>query len=143
MQIPRKKSVRRPNRPGAAAVELAVLIPFLFFLFVGSVDLARFFYNSQVIAECARATAQFGSNPNLSDKTKYESAVEFGKVLLQDLSPPPTISISHGTDGLMNRFIDVEVQQQLQLVCPVFLKSGLTITKKSRAMLSPSAIDES
>ena len=143
MQTPKKKSVRRANRPGAAAMELAVLIPFLLFLFVGSVDLARFFYNSQVIAECARATAQFGSNPNLSEKTEYESAEEFGKVLIKDLLPPPKITISQGMDGSMNSFIEVEVQQQLQLVCPIFLKSNLTITKKSRAMFSTSSSDAS
>lgn len=50
------------ERRGAAAVELAVLLPFLVFLFVIAVDFGRIFYFSQTIENCARNKAIYGSN---------------------------------------------------------------------------------
>jgi Flp pilus assembly protein TadG len=48
-------------RRGVAAVELAVLLPFLMFVFVIAVDFSRVFYFSIVVASCARNGAIYGS----------------------------------------------------------------------------------
>ena len=42
------------RRHGAAAVELALLLPFLILMFVVSVDYARIFYYTQVVENCAK-----------------------------------------------------------------------------------------
>jgi len=49
-------------RRGAAAVELAVLAPFLVFLFLVTVDFARVFYYQLTIEDCARNGALLGSS---------------------------------------------------------------------------------
>lgn len=56
-----------PSRPGpsrrrgVAAVEFALLLPLLCFLFVVAVDFARVFYMSLTVANCARIGAVYGS----------------------------------------------------------------------------------
>lgn len=54
-------SASRRNRRGAAAVEFALLLPLLCFLFVGTVDFCRVFYYSITVSNCARNGALFGS----------------------------------------------------------------------------------
>src|SRR4051812_16370068 len=54
---------RRATRPGAAALELALLLPFLAFLFVIAIDWSRVFYYSLVVDNCARNGAVYSSDP--------------------------------------------------------------------------------
>jgi Flp pilus assembly protein TadG len=49
-------------RPGVAAVELAILLPLLCFLFVITVDFARVFYYSVTITNCASIGAVYASS---------------------------------------------------------------------------------
>jgi Flp pilus assembly protein TadG len=51
----------RRSRRGTAAVEFALLLPLLCFLFVGTVDFCRIFYYSITVSNCARNGAIFGS----------------------------------------------------------------------------------
>jgi len=48
-----RKPVRSVRR-GVAATELALLLPFLCFLFVITIDFARVFYFDLTVANCAR-----------------------------------------------------------------------------------------
>src|SRR5437879_1376247 len=55
------------NRRAVAAVELAILLPFLFFLFVVSVDYCRIFYYDVTLENCSRNGAYYVSEyPNSS-----------------------------------------------------------------------------
>jgi Flp pilus assembly protein TadG len=54
-------STSRRNRRGAAAVEFALLLPLLCFLFVATVDYCRVFYYSNIVSNCARNGALYGS----------------------------------------------------------------------------------
>jgi Flp pilus assembly protein TadG len=61
---------RHRQRRGTAAVELAVLLPFLCFLFVVTVDFARIFYFSITVANCASVGALYGSaDPTAANDT--------------------------------------------------------------------------
>lgn len=51
----------RASRHGAAAVEFALLLPLLCFLFVVAVDYARVFYFTITVTNCARSGAIYGS----------------------------------------------------------------------------------
>lgn len=56
------------RRPGAAALELALLLPLLCFLFVIAVDYARVFYFTMTVTNCARSGAIYGSqNPTTAN----------------------------------------------------------------------------
>ena len=64
--LQRKRSAQPPRR-GATAVELALVLPFLMFLFVVAIDYARVFYYGIMLENCARNGAYFASNyPNAS-----------------------------------------------------------------------------
>jgi Flp pilus assembly protein TadG len=53
------------TRRAVAAVELAILLPFLFFLFVVAVDYARIFYYALTLENCSRNGAYYASDyPN-------------------------------------------------------------------------------
>jgi Flp pilus assembly protein TadG len=54
-------SASRRTRRGAAAVEFALLAPFLCFLFLVTVDFCRVFYYSVAVSNCARNGAIYGS----------------------------------------------------------------------------------
>jgi Flp pilus assembly protein TadG len=54
----------RRKRRGAAAVEFALLLPFLCFVFAVTVDFCRVFYYSLTVSNCARNGAIYGSADN-------------------------------------------------------------------------------
>jgi Flp pilus assembly protein TadG len=78
-----------PERWGAAAVELAVLLPLLTFLFVITVDFARIFYYAQVIENCARNGAIYESNLTTA-QSPYASLQNAALADAAGLSPQPT-----------------------------------------------------
>lgn len=85
----RTSSRKRERRRGAAAVEFAVLVPFLAFLFVIAVDYARIFYFSQTLENCARNGAYFASDyPGIYG---YSSVCDAALADAPDLSPAPTV----------------------------------------------------
>lgn len=64
--LQRKRSAQPPRR-GATVVELALVLPFLMFLFVIAIDYARVFYYGVILENCARNGAYYASNyPNAS-----------------------------------------------------------------------------
>ncbi|HBI41381.1 MAG TPA: hypothetical protein DDY78_00805 [Planctomycetales bacterium] len=101
--------MRRPPSPkqcstrrGVAAVELAVLLPFLCFLFVVAVDYARIFYMAVTVQTCARNGAYYASNyPNNS--YLYNDIYGYANLndaILRDagnLSPTPTYTVYYGS----------------------------------------------
>ena len=56
-----KMSLGQKLRRGAAAVEFAVMLPFLCFVFIATVDFCRVFYYSLTVSNCARNGAIYGS----------------------------------------------------------------------------------
>jgi Flp pilus assembly protein TadG len=95
-------SKHRGARRGVAAVELAILSPFLCFLFVVAVDFARIFYMAITVQNCARNGAYYASNyPNNSylynDIYGYSN---LNDAILRDagnLSPAPTYTVRYST----------------------------------------------
>ena len=63
---------KRQLRRGTATAELAVLLPFLAFLFVIGADWSRIFYTSMTIQNAARNAAYYASEyPGVTDKMVY------------------------------------------------------------------------
>lgn len=94
----RRQKVRK--RGGAAAVELAIVLPLLCLLFVIAVDFGRAFYFSIIVANCARNGALYGSQDPTSavDTSGIKSAAEkdAGNLNLQNLT------ISSSTNSATN-----------------------------------------
>jgi Flp pilus assembly protein TadG len=79
-------------------VELAVLLPFLVFVFVIGIDFARVFYHGITRTNCARNGAVHGSH----DPTHAGDTAGIQAAALADatnLSPAPTITSAVGIDA--------------------------------------------
>jgi Flp pilus assembly protein TadG len=118
------------NRPGVAAVEFAVLLPFLAFMFVIAVDWARVFYYSIAVENCARNGALYMSLQG-SAKTISSPYTDSGYVNLyvtsknpvtaaaladaSDLTPTPTVASASGSDG-NGPYVEVTVSYSFRTV---------------------------
>src|SRR5262245_38524272 len=102
------KSSHHSKRRGVATLELAVLTPFLVFLFLLAVDYARIFYFSVTLQNCARNGAYFASKyPNNSNifndiygyKTLDEAVMSDAATMYDPDKPStkPTYTMSYST----------------------------------------------
>ena len=103
-----RSNAKRQLRRGAATTELAVLLPFLAFLFVIGSDWARIFYTSMTIQNAARNAAYYASEyPGVTDTMVYGYANVYDAAA-DDIETPlgltgmnlyygPTSSNSYGT----------------------------------------------
>jgi Flp pilus assembly protein TadG len=103
------------RRSGAAAVELAVLLPFIMFLFVISVDYGRVFYFSQTLENCARNGAIYGSNLTTA-QSPYSSIQQAALADARNLSPQPTVTSATGKDASGNAYVQVTVAWQFKAI---------------------------
>jgi Flp pilus assembly protein TadG len=105
-----------PVRVGAASVELALLLPFIAFLFVISADFARVFYYSQVVENCARQGALYASDPKAPASNLYSDIPTAALADASDLSPQPTVTSATGTDSAGNGYVSVTVTWDFQSI---------------------------
>jgi Flp pilus assembly protein TadG len=64
---------RTSRRRAVAAVELAVVLPFLAFMFIVAVDFCRVFYFTQIVTTGARNGALYLADPNGPNQSSYAS----------------------------------------------------------------------
>jgi Flp pilus assembly protein TadG len=94
---------------GAAAVEFAVLLPFLAFILVIAVDWGRIFYYSITCENCARNGAMWYCDPIIQQSSPYTNVTDASTADASDLSPTPTVTPSTGTDSAGNPYCAVTV----------------------------------
>jgi Flp pilus assembly protein TadG len=70
---------RTSRRRAVAAVELAIVLPFLAFMFVVAVDFCRVFYFTQIVTTGARNGALYLSDPNGPNQSPYATLDEAAK----------------------------------------------------------------
>lgn len=107
----------RPNRDaraGAAAVELAVLLPFLSILFVIALDWARVFYATIVVDNCARNGAMYALDPYAQAQSPYASMQAAALADAPNLTPQPTVTSTSGTDANGQQYVDCTVSYTFQ-----------------------------
>ena len=121
----------RAERRAVAAVELALLLPFLAFMFIIVVDWARIFYYSIAVTNCARNGAMYYARQQ-SAVTTTAPYTDDGLVNLylgaspdpvtaaaladaSDLSPAPTVSTNTGSDSY-GPYVEVTVAYTFQTV---------------------------
>lgn len=114
--MPRPSSQFANERRGAAAVELALVLPFLVFMFVVSVDYSRIFYYTQVVENCARNGALYASDPLAAASNLYSSVQQAALADAGSLSPQPTVNSSSGTDTSGNPYVSVTVAWQFNTI---------------------------
>ena len=149
---------RRRTRPrrGAAAVEFAVLLPFLAFMFVIAVDWARIFYYAIAVENCARNGALYMSQQQ-SAKVIATPYTDSGYVNLYassanpvqsaaladapDLTPTPGVTSTSGSDG-NGAYVEVTVSYTFRTmsgfsVGNFLMPSSTDVTRTVRMYVPP------
>jgi Flp pilus assembly protein TadG len=106
----------RRARRGVAATELAVMLPFLAFLFVIGVDWSRVFYYSVTLDNCARNGALYASDPYSQVQSPYGSITAAALADAPNMNPAPTVTSSSGVDDSGYSYVDCTVSWQFQTV---------------------------
>jgi hypothetical protein len=116
---------QRQKRKAVAAAELAILLPFLAFIFVIAVDFARIFYFTQIIENCARNGALYASDPVAQAQSPYSNVQQaaLSRPDVANLSPQPTVTCNpanaqppYPLDASNNPYVTVTVAWQFQLI---------------------------
>ena len=151
-------SRKHRSRRAAAAVEFALLAPFLAFMFVIAVDWARIFYYSIAVKNCARNGALYLSLKQ-SAKTTSSPYTDSGYVNLYvnsaspvtaaalvdapDLTPTPNVTSITGSDSY-GPYVEVTVSYPFQTVTNfsvgnLVVPSSTNVTSTVRMYVPPEA----
>jgi Flp pilus assembly protein TadG len=98
------------RRRGHAAVELALLLPFLVYLTLAAVDYARLGFALVTVTNCARTGATWAADTRLQTSAPYANAQAAALADAGGLSPAPTVSTpTTSTDAGGNSVVSVTV----------------------------------
>jgi Flp pilus assembly protein TadG len=112
------KEKGRNLRRGAAAAELAILLPFLGLIFVVTLDFGRIFYYTLTIENAARNGALWACDP-YAPTMSYSTLQDAVKADASNLSPAivdGNINSSNGTDPKGNAVVSVTVSYDFTLI---------------------------
>jgi len=108
---------QRPNlHPGSASVELALVLPLLALFFLIAVDFARLYYHYNIVTNCARNGALYGSDPTAAPESHYATLQDAALADASDLNPQPTVTSGNGTDSAGNPYVEVTVVYPFQTI---------------------------
>lgn len=108
----------KSSRRGAAALELALLLPPLCFLCVITIDFARAFADVMTLAECARVGAIRGATTPADKPVSYGEVQAAALARAVDLETPPTIELRQGTDLAGGAYVEVAARYTLHPLFP-------------------------
>jgi Flp pilus assembly protein TadG len=145
-----------PARRGTAAVELAVLLPFLVGLFLFATDFARILYYTITIENCVLDGALFGSQafdnqnqqwiggqqywqgPNGQLITQESVASELDGANLNPALAGSNVSVTSGTDADGNSVAIVTITYTFNTIVPYpGIPSPVTITRTAQMRVAP------
>jgi Flp pilus assembly protein TadG len=133
---------RKPRR-AVAAVELAVLMPFLLLVFAAGVDFARVYFTCVTVTNCARNGAVYGSQrpENSTDTAGIKAAA------LQDadvLASQMTVTSVTGTDTDGNPDVTVTVSCPFSMITQyVGVPQTINVTRSVQMRVTPAAPNNS
>ncbi len=128
---------RSQERSAAAAVEFALILPFLAFLFVAAIDFGRVFYASLTVTNCARNGALYAYDPYSKLNSRYSSLTEAALADASNLTPPPTVTSATGSDA-NGTYLQVTVTYQFNTVTNFpGVPSTTTISRTVRMNTAP------
>jgi Flp pilus assembly protein TadG len=132
--ILRNPKRRRSLRRGIAAVELALLTPVLFFMFLVVWDYSRIFYYAIVMSQCARNGARWAGDPNYFNNPAvatdpYTSVTAAALADAKNITPTPTVTDppTYGNDANGNPYAQVTVSYQFSTIVNYSFPGLLTI----------------
>ena len=88
-----------PKRRGIAAIELAMLLPFLMFLAIMAADWARVLHYTMEVENCARNGALWACDSVAQSRSKYSNVHDAALAEAPELASVATVTSSNLTDG--------------------------------------------
>lgn len=146
----------RRARRGVAAAELAVLLPFLAFMFCAAVDFSRVLYYTMTIENCLHNGALFGGQvfdnqnqqwignaaywqgPNGQLLSTEKATAEMDGGNLSPALADSNVNISTGTDADGNTVNIVTITYTFSTIAPCpGIPSQITITRSAQIRVAP------
>ena len=129
-----KRSLR--GLSAQSVVELALLLPVLLLLVLGTLDLGRAFYYQEAIANVAREGARYGAI------RKNASSAEISSKALQEagsLGSEITVTNVTRSATATNKYVEVSISYQFDLITPLMenVAGGDIVLKAKSRMPSP------
>ena len=126
------------RRAGAAAAELAILLPFVVLMFGVTLDFCRIFHASQTIQNCAYAAALYASEtaearPELADG---EEAAEDAAVA-EGASLHPPVKAADVATTYNNGHVTVTVTYEFSMLTPILGTKTRTIRRSVTMSVAP------
>jgi hypothetical protein len=137
---------RPPDRRGAAAVELAVVLPFLLFLIGVGTDFARIFYASQILSNCARNGAIYESDEYFRQDSPYgpfnvvEAALADAPNLMADPANKPkvTSTVTPDTPTAGQSTVTVTVEYKFKTIARfIGIPNEVTLSRSVTMVTTP------
>jgi Flp pilus assembly protein TadG len=143
-----KRSMPRGDRlrRGAAAAEMALILPFLALILVGTIDFCRLFFAYTTITNVARNGALWASDPLAPTQSPYttvQQAALGAPGLLADanqLNPALTasnVTQTSGTDGQGNATAIVTVKYKFNMISSYLGFGSVNITRQVAMRVEP------
>ncbi len=136
------KPIKKPRaRRAAAALELALLLPPLCLLALGSLDVARMLFAYTTITNCARNGALHASDATAAVNSPYSSYQQAAIVDGSSLSPAlatTDVSMSTGSDGY-GSYVDVTVTYKVASLSNLLSSSTSTLSRTVRMRVVPAS----
>ena len=124
---------RRTPRRAAAAVELAVLLPFLAFLCVIATDWARLAYFNVCLNDAARSGALYASDEESRMKSRHATVSAAALAECPDIASSATVTWSQAGDVVL-----VEASMEFRTITNFpGVPSQQTLTRRSRMKVAP------
>jgi Flp pilus assembly protein TadG len=137
------------RRDGAAAVEMAIVLPVLTLLLFVALDYARIFYYYVQVTNCARNAAIWAADPlanpnnvnnqNVPTQSPYSSVQQAGQAdWPSSVTPLPTVDNPvPGTDAEGNTYYSVTVTWPFNTITGYFGLGPQTVTSTARMRSLP------
>jgi len=126
----RVKNRPRLGRPGVAATELAIWLPFLVLMFAVAVDFCRVYFTSQTVQNCAFAGAMYASGVSSADPATASSDAAVQAALAEGTSLSPALDASNVTVSSSANNVIVAVTYDFALLTKLpGLGQTVTITR--------------
>ncbi len=132
---------RQPrSQRGQSLAELAVVLPILLVIVLGSIDLGRVFFAYISVTNAARNGARFASaDPESPDDLTgiREAALDETGDLLDSSPTNPDIAVTTGNDSLGRTYAEVTVTYDFDSIFPwPGLPSSVNVERTVRAMVA-------
>lgn len=129
---------RLTSRKGAAATELAIMLPVLIVLCLAGIDMGRHAQTAMTLANAARVGTEWGSGRRVTSYTYSSWEADVKAIVLEELANTPdfnasdaTITVTKTSSTYVTPVIKVEVSYPFKtIVSWPFIPQSLTLTRQ-------------